>query len=173
MGRHDSIFKRLLREFFSDLLWLAVPELAGRLDLTRPVLLDKELFTAGGRRREVDLLARVSFLAVEGGGALLVHVEVEARARPGMERRLWLYRNQIQAAHESHVLSIVLYNGDPVASKGRPWARTSSATWRTSITSLSASRTAIRPRTWTGPSLSPGGWPRSCGEAISPDRHSS
>jgi hypothetical protein len=109
MGRHDSIFKRLLREFFSDLLRLAVPELAARLDIARPVLLDKEFFTAGGRRREVDLLARVSFLAEDGGGTLLVHIEVEARARPGMERRLWLYRNQIQSAHESHVLSIVLY----------------------------------------------------------------
>jgi len=109
MGRHDSIFKRLLREFFTDLLRLAVPEVAASLDLARPVLLDKEFFTAGGRRREVDLLARLSFLAMAGGGVLLVHVEVEARARPGMERRLWLYRNQIQAAHESHVLSIVLY----------------------------------------------------------------
>src|SRR5262249_47359649 len=107
MGRHDSIFKRLLREFFSDLLRLAVPELATKLDLARPVLVDKEFFTAGGQRREVDLLFRVSFLADEG--VLLVHIEVEARARRGMARRLWLYRNQIQAAHESHVLSIVLY----------------------------------------------------------------
>jgi len=109
MGRHDSIFKGLLREFFSDLLRLTAPELAGKLDLAHPVLLDKEFFTAGGQRREVDLLARVSFLAAAEGGILLVHVEVESRARAGMERRLWLYRNQIQAAHESHVLSIVLY----------------------------------------------------------------
>jgi len=109
MGRHDAIFKGLLREFFSDLLRLTVPELALQLDLAQPVLLDKELFTVGGRRREVDLLARVSFLAAEEDGILLVHVEVESRARAGMERRLWLYRNQIQSAHESHVLSIVLY----------------------------------------------------------------
>jgi len=108
MPRHDSIFKALLRSFFADLLRLAVPDLAGRLDLAHPVFLDKEFFTSGGRRRELDLLARVSFLGV-GGSSLLIHVEVEARARPGMGRRLWRYRNQIQAIHEIQVLSIVLY----------------------------------------------------------------
>jgi hypothetical protein len=83
------------------------PELASRLDLARPAFLDKEFFTAGRRRRELDLLARVP--VVEGGGAvLLVHVEVEARARPDMGRRLWRYRNQIQAVHDSEVLSIVV-----------------------------------------------------------------
>ncbi|MEA2691126.1 MAG: hypothetical protein QOJ16_513, partial [Acidobacteriota bacterium] len=108
MPRHDSIFKALLRSFFADLLRLAVPALAGRLDLTHPLFLDKEFFTAGGRRRELDLLARVSFLG-DGGSSLLIHVEVEARARPGTGRRLWRYRNQIQATHEIQVLSIVLY----------------------------------------------------------------
>ncbi len=107
MPRHDSIFKRLLRSFFADLLNLTVPEVAARLEVSQPVLLDKEFFLAGGRRRELDLLAEVAFLG--GAPPLLVHVEVEARARPDMGRRLWRYRKQIQAVHDSHVLSIVLY----------------------------------------------------------------
>jgi hypothetical protein len=108
MPKHDSIFKRLLRSFFADLLRLTVPDLAASLDLPRPVLLDKEFFTIGGRRRELDFLAEVSLLK-DGGSPLLVHVEVEARARPEMGRRLWHYRHQIQAIHDRHVLSIVLY----------------------------------------------------------------
>jgi len=108
MPRHDSIFKALLRSFFADLLWLVVPDLAGRLDLGRPEFLDKEFFTVGGRRRELDLLARV-FVLGESRDSLLVHVEVEARATSGMGRRLWRYRNQILAAHEIQVLSVVLY----------------------------------------------------------------
>ncbi|HEV7515358.1 MAG TPA: hypothetical protein VGR07_03580 [Thermoanaerobaculia bacterium] len=108
MPRHDPIFKGLLRSFFADLLKLAVPDLAARLDLAHPVLLDKEFFTLGGRRRELDLLVQVSFLGA-GGHFLLVHVEVEARARPDMGRRLWRYRRQIQAVHDSHVLSLVVY----------------------------------------------------------------
>ncbi len=107
MPRHDSIFKALLRSFFADLLWLVVPDLAGLLDL-RPLFLDKEFFTVEGQRRELDLLARVSFLD-EDRESLLIHVEVEARATSGMGRRLWRYRNQIQAVHDSQVLSIVLY----------------------------------------------------------------
>jgi len=102
------IFKVLLCSFFTDLLWLVVPDLAGRLDLAHPVFLDKEFFTVGGRRRELDLLARVSLLG-DGGHAFLIHVEVEARATAGMGRRLWRYHNQIQGFHDSDVLSIVLY----------------------------------------------------------------
>ena len=108
MPRHDSLFKGLLRSFFADLLNLTVPDLAARLDLAHPVLLDKEFFTPGGRRRELDLLAEVAFLG-GGGPPLLVHVEVEARARLDMGRRLWRYRRQIQAVHDRHVLSIVVY----------------------------------------------------------------
>jgi hypothetical protein len=108
MPKHDSIFKALVRSFFADLLWLVAPNLAGRLDLQDPEFLDKEFFTVGGRRRELDLLARVPFLG-EGQESLLVHVEVEARATSGMGRRLFLYRNQIQAVHASLILSIVLY----------------------------------------------------------------
>jgi hypothetical protein len=90
-----------------------VPDLALRLDLASPTFLDKEFFTTGGRRRELDLLARVSL--AEQSAPLLVHVEVEARARPDMGRRLWRYRTQVQAVHEHEVLSIVvnLQRGQP------------------------------------------------------------
>jgi predicted transposase YdaD len=108
MPRHDSIFKGLLRSFFADLLNFVVPDLVTRLDLAHPVLLDKEFFTVGGRRRELDLLAQVAFLGADDR-SLLVHVEVEARARPDIGVRLWHYRRQIQAVHDSHVLSIVIY----------------------------------------------------------------
>jgi hypothetical protein len=108
MPRHDSIFKRLFRSFLADLLSLAAPDLAARLDLAHPALLDKELFTLEGRRRELDLLVEVAFLEASDP-PLLVHVEVEARARPDMGRRLWRYRKQIQAIHDSHVVALVVY----------------------------------------------------------------
>jgi hypothetical protein len=117
MHRHDSLFKGLLRGFFADLLHLLVPDLAKRLDLAHQVLLDKEFFTVGGRRRELDLLVQVPCLGIEDR-LLLVHIEVEARARPDMGRRLWRYRRQIQAVHESHVLSIVIH-----LQRGRPGVR--------------------------------------------------
>jgi len=72
------------------------------------VFLDKELFTVEGRRRELDLLAKVSSLG-DGGPEYLFHVEVEARATSRMGRRLWRYRNQIQASHDCEVVSLVLY----------------------------------------------------------------
>ncbi|HEX3554306.1 MAG TPA: Rpn family recombination-promoting nuclease/putative transposase [Thermoanaerobaculia bacterium] len=105
--QHDKIFKQLLRVFLEDFLRLVAPQVLERLDLSAPELLDKELFAGGphGRRRELDLLVRVRTTA---GSPCLVHVEIEARASPGMKERLWRYKNQIQARYDTPVLTIVL-----------------------------------------------------------------
>jgi hypothetical protein len=107
-NQHDKIFKQLLHAFLADFLRLTVPETLDRLDLSSPEFLDKELFAGGprGRRRELDLLVRVQTV---NGRPILIHVEVEARASPGMDERLWRYRNQIQARYETRVLTIVIY----------------------------------------------------------------
>jgi hypothetical protein len=113
-NQHDKIFKQLLHAFLEDFLRLVVPEMLDRLDLSSPEFLDKELFAGGphGRRRELDLLVRVRTI---NGGPLLIRVEIEARAKPGMEERLWRYHNQIQARYETRVLTIVIY-----LKRGRP-----------------------------------------------------
>jgi len=112
--QHDKIFKQLLRVFLEDFLRLATPQALERLDLSSPELLDKELFAGGphGRRRELDLLARVR---THDGRPYLIHVEIEARASQGMKDRLWRYRNQIQARYDTPVLTIVVY-----LKRGRP-----------------------------------------------------
>jgi Domain of unknown function (DUF4351) len=113
-ARHDSLFKRLLRAFFPDLLQLALPAMAGHLDVLGAVFLDKELFTEAGRRREPDLLARIPLLTSEPE-SLLVHVEIEARARGPIVGRLRQYRRRIEATYDSDVVSIVvnLRGGEP------------------------------------------------------------
>ncbi len=111
MPPHDRLFKTILRAFFADLLRLAAPRVAARALLPKIVFLDKELLSGAGRR-EADLLARVP---LRSGGSLLVHVEVEARARRRMPRRLRAYANRIQAGYDGQLLSIVLYlqGGEP------------------------------------------------------------
>jgi len=94
MPRHDLIFKVLLCSFFTDLLWLVVPDLAGRLDLAHPVFLDKEFFTVGGRRRELDSSPGCPFWG--DGGHAFPHPRRSGGPRhAGMGRRLWRYHNQI------------------------------------------------------------------------------
>jgi len=103
---HDQMFKTLLRAFFGDLLALVAPGIAERVDAARASFLDKELLAdAVEGRREADLLARVP---VHGGGSLLVHVEIEARARSRMPLRLRSYASRIQTAYSGQVLSILL-----------------------------------------------------------------
>jgi hypothetical protein len=113
-NQHDKIFKQLLHAFLDDFLRLVIPETIDRLDLSSPEFLDKELFAGGphGRRRELDLLVRVHTVQ---GRPFLIHVEIEARAKPGMEERLWRYCNQIQARHDTPVVTIVLN-----LTRGRP-----------------------------------------------------
>jgi hypothetical protein len=116
MAGYDQLFKGLLRTFFGDLLMLVSPRAAEHLDASRATFLDKEFFTdwPRGRRRELDLLARVP-LRQDGSRSVLVHVEIEARARAGIGARLRSYRNQIQSVHDGQVISVVVF-----LSQGRP-----------------------------------------------------
>jgi hypothetical protein len=105
---HDQVFKDLLGELLPDFVTLVAPEHAGRFDFSRWELLNKETFTdwPKGKRREVDLLAAVP--RTGGGPIALVHVEVEARYRAEIDRRVAGYYMQIRLRHDRPVLPIVL-----------------------------------------------------------------
>ena len=108
---HDQLFKTLLRRFFGDFVRIVLPEMAPRLRLGSPRFLDKELFTdtVGGRQRTLDLVAQVKTIEA-GSELLLIHVEIEARARPRrMDRRMWRYAMQLRLRYGRPVVPIVLY----------------------------------------------------------------
>jgi hypothetical protein len=107
---HDQLTKDLLRTFFADFLALTLPDVASRLRLEEPVFVDKEGFTDWpvGSRRELDLLARVP-VQEEGEMTILVHIEIEGTARPGMDDRLWRYYMQLRLRHEALVVPMVTY----------------------------------------------------------------
>ena len=110
MTDHDQFFKNLLQEFFGDLLRIVVPELAPGLRVDEPTFLESELFTSfpEGRRRYLDLVARVETLEDEAG-VVLVHVEIERQARRQMGLRLLDYALQLWLAHHLPVVPIVVY----------------------------------------------------------------
>ncbi len=110
MTDHDQFFKNLFQEFFGDLVRIVAPELAGRLRVEAPTFLESELFTSfpEGSHRYLDLVARVE--AKEGEPpVVLVHVEVEARARKTMGRRLLDYYMQLLLEHHQPIVPIVVY----------------------------------------------------------------
>jgi len=109
MAPHDPLFKSLLRAFFAGFLRLVAPDLAARLDLGAVAFLDKEFVATAPPRTHgiADLLARAPLQGT--GRFLLIHVEIESRARRGMGGRLRDYHRAIQARHEEPVLSIVVY----------------------------------------------------------------
>jgi hypothetical protein len=108
---HDQLFKELLQEFFADFVQIVLPKIAPRLRLDRATFLDKETFTdtPEGEHRLLDLVAQVETTDGEEE-LLLVHVEIEARARPKlMGRRMWRYAMQLWLREHRHVVPIVLY----------------------------------------------------------------
>ena len=110
MKDHDQFFKYLLQEFFGDLLRIVVPELAPRLRAEEATFLESELFTSfpSGRRRQLDLVARVEARSGEPK-VVLVHVEIERRARRTMGRRLLDYMMLLWLEHHLPVVPIVVY----------------------------------------------------------------
>ncbi len=109
---HDQLFKELLQAFFADFVRLVLPGLADRLRLERPRFRDKERFTdtTEGEHRYLDLVAEVETTRGEEE-LVLVHVEIEAKARGGeaMGQRMWSYAMQLRLRGAKHVLPIVLY----------------------------------------------------------------
>jgi hypothetical protein len=108
---HDQLFKTLLRRFFADFVRIVLPEaMSRRLRLDAPRFLDRELYTdlVDGEERRLDLVAQ---LETTGGEAelLVIHVEVEARARKAMGRRMWRYAMQLRLRHGKPVVPMVLY----------------------------------------------------------------
>lgn len=107
--RHDQLAKTLISTFFTDFLRLTLPDsVVPLLRLGEAVFVDKELFTdrSTGERRELDLLARVPVEQEEIG--LLVHVEIESRARGAMKRRLWRYYMHLRLRYNLLVLPILV-----------------------------------------------------------------
>jgi hypothetical protein len=129
---HDQHFKQLLQTCFGDLVRIVAPEIAPKLQLDRPTFLESELFTdvPDGEHRRLDLVAQVP--SSRGDPELvLVHVEVEARARRPMGRRLFEYAMQLWLRHRRPLVPIVVYlrggppdvthQSEPLETFGRPF----------------------------------------------------
>jgi hypothetical protein len=117
---HDQFSKSLIKLFFTEFLRLVDPESASRLQSGEATFLDKEDFTdwpAGGRR-EMDLVAKVP--VEQEDLPLLVHVEIEADFRSGMDHRLWQYYMMLRLRHALPVLPILvnLRGGQPGVHRG-------------------------------------------------------
>lgn len=122
MPDHDQHFKRLLQVCFADLMKIVAPKIATRLRLGSPTFLDKEHFTdvPGGEHRRLDLVVQVA--SVRGDPEIvIVHVEVEARARREMGHRLLAYAMQLWLRHRRSIVPIVIYlrGGKPDVSRER------------------------------------------------------
>lgn len=110
MTRHDQLFKNAVEEFLGDLVQLVAPAIARNLRLEEARPLPQEVFTdlPEGRSRQVDVAATVE--STEGEPEIvLVHVEIEARARRSMGRRMRRYAMQLELRHDLPVLPIVVY----------------------------------------------------------------
>ena len=106
---HDRLFKELLCTFFFEFLQLFFPPLAACVDRSQPpVFLDKESFGHTSRRREVDLVVR---LTMSGQAAhFLIHLEHQAQAKEGFPRRMFLYFARLLEKYGNPIYPIALFS---------------------------------------------------------------
>lgn len=109
MPDHDPLFKTLLQAFLGDFLKIVAPDIAAKLALKTPEFLRDEFFTdvVRARRHQADLLARVPWRK-PGRAPLLVHVEIQAKARRETAGRLWRYSMHIALVHDQTPLSVLV-----------------------------------------------------------------
>ena len=108
---HDRLFKELLTEFFFDFLELFFPNLAARIDRSRPPeVLDKESFGEPlvDSRPEMDLVARLRL--TEGEACFLVHLEHEGQNRGGLPVRMFRYFSRLWDRYQLPIYPIALFS---------------------------------------------------------------
>ncbi|HEX9734925.1 MAG TPA: hypothetical protein VGG06_23375 [Thermoanaerobaculia bacterium] len=108
--QHDLVFKTLFRHFFGDVIELAEPDFAARVDLTSVELLDQETFSdfPEGKRQAADLVAKLTSRDGEGR-IVLVQIEVEGEFRSAMDERAFYYFLYLRAKYRLPVLLIVVF----------------------------------------------------------------
>jgi hypothetical protein len=119
MEDHDQRFKKLVREFFRELIFLFFPEWAGCFNFAKAEWLDKEIFTdvRRGRRRAMDLVAKLpaTKAAAPAAGAagsclVIIHLEVESRkSAVALRPRICDYYRELRRKHGLPVWPIAIY----------------------------------------------------------------
>ena len=110
MTDHDQFLKKLFMTFFSDLLKIAVPELAPRLRPEEATFLMQETFSAvveKGYRAIADLVAETPILD-DLLSLVLVHTEVEGQHRTVMSERMLFYYMHLRLNYRRLVIPIVV-----------------------------------------------------------------
>lgn len=116
MAGHDQRFKLMLREFFPELLHLAVPDRADAFDCATLAWLDQEQFLdpPTGRNVVLDLVARLEMTRPPAGERAgpwlaLVNVEIEAEDRAAdLRRRIYGYWHALRTRHGLPVLPLAV-----------------------------------------------------------------
>ena len=107
--RHDRLFKEFLHRFLPQFVTLFFPEQAAQLDFSALHFLDKELVVnlPVQALRIPDVVAEVQTLDGEIE-TIIVHVEVEARERRTLPRRMFEYYGLLRLLRQRRVLPLAL-----------------------------------------------------------------
>jgi hypothetical protein len=106
---HDRLFKEFLERFLPEFLTLFFPDKATRLNFSTLRFLDKELAInlPGHTLRITDLLAEIETLDNQPE-LILLHVEIEARKKKTLPRRMFEYYSLLRVLQQKPVFPVAI-----------------------------------------------------------------
>ncbi|MBM3947478.1 MAG: hypothetical protein FJ315_08820, partial [SAR202 cluster bacterium] len=107
---HDQLFKRLFEAFLPQYVELFYPEFAGRMDFSRIVFHQQDLYTDHpvGDRYVLDVVAEVGPDGGEGK-VVVLHVAIEYDRRTGIAAEMYEAYKWLQARFRDPILPLVVY----------------------------------------------------------------
>ncbi|MFH0924714.1 MAG: hypothetical protein V1872_03640 [bacterium] len=112
----DQLYEVLLQTFFKEFVDLFLPFLSAKINFNKTEFLLQEMFTdlPKGKRKQLDVVVKVSLQGEEEEKIIIIHVEVEAQKKPGISKRMFKYFAQLYLRYEKDIMPIVIFADDHI-----------------------------------------------------------
>jgi hypothetical protein len=110
---YDTVWKKILEEFYSDCIQFFLPDLFAKLDLSvEPVFLDQELLAI---QKELNIPKQITDklikVRLKDGSEqwLLIHIEIQTKFEIHFSMRMYLYQAFIFAKHRLPITALAVF----------------------------------------------------------------
>jgi hypothetical protein len=112
MTDHDTLFKKLLQNFFPEFIELFFPDISGFWERDSIKFLPQEVFTdvKEGEKRIIDILVQANFKQQDT--LFVIHIEHQSYTQTNFNKRMFCYYARLYEEYGLPIYPIVIYSHD-------------------------------------------------------------